>query len=93
MDKKNIEELKKESQKIREKLIEVTSKNGGHLAPNLGVVELTQAILEVFDIPNDKLLFDVGHQTYVYKMLTDRNDKISTLRKKDGLAPFSDPTE
>ncbi|MGL5971668.1 MAG: 1-deoxy-D-xylulose-5-phosphate synthase N-terminal domain-containing protein, partial [Cetobacterium sp.] len=88
-----IETLKKESQEIRDTLIEITSKNGGHLAPNLGVVELTQSIVEVFDLPNDKLLFDVGHQSYVYKLLTGRKDKFKTLRMRKGIGPFSDPRE
>ncbi|MGL5950932.1 MAG: 1-deoxy-D-xylulose-5-phosphate synthase N-terminal domain-containing protein, partial [Cetobacterium sp.] len=58
VDKQYISKLQEESQNIRDILVEITSKNGGHLAPNLGVVELTQAILEVFDLPKDKLLFD-----------------------------------
>ncbi|MBC2851249.1 1-deoxy-D-xylulose-5-phosphate synthase [Cetobacterium sp. 8H] len=93
VDKEYIEKLKKESEEIRNTLIEITSKNGGHLAPNLGVVELTQAINEVFDLPNDKVLFDVGHQSYVYKLLTGRKEKFCTLRKKNGIGPFSDPKE
>ncbi len=93
LDKKYIEELTNESEKIRKTLIEITSKNGGHLAPNLGVVELTQAIHEVFQLPKDKLLFDVGHQSYVHKLLTGREKKFSTLRKKGGIGPFSDPKE
>ena len=91
MDK--IERLRKQSEEIRATLIEITSKNGGHLAPNLGVVELTQALLESFDITKDKILFDVGHQSYVYKLLTDRRERFSTLRLKGGLAPFTDPKE
>ncbi|MGL5904368.1 MAG: 1-deoxy-D-xylulose-5-phosphate synthase [Cetobacterium sp.] len=93
LDKLYIEKLKKESQEIRDTLIETTSKNGGHLAPNLGVVELTQSIVEVFDLPNDKLLFDVGHQSYVYKLLTGRKDTFKTLRMRKGIGPFSDPRE
>ncbi|WP_281699441.1 1-deoxy-D-xylulose-5-phosphate synthase [Cetobacterium somerae] len=93
VDKEYINKLQKESQKIRDTLVEITSKNGGHLAPNLGVVELTQSIVEVFDLPKDKLLFDVGHQSYVYKLLTGRKDKFKTLRTKGGIGPFSDPKE
>lgn len=88
-----IERLKQESEEIRKFLIEVTSRNGGHLAPNLGVVELTQALIESFDLPNDKILFDVGHQSYVYKILTDRRERFASLRLKDGLGPFTDPKE
>lgn len=93
VDKEYINKLQKESQEIRDILVEITSKNGGHLAPNLGVVELTQSIVEVFDLPKDKLLFDVGHQSYVYKLLTGRKDKFKTLRTKGGIGPFSDPKE
>lgn len=93
LDKDYIERLQKESKKIRETLVETTSKNGGHLAPNLGIVELTQGIHEVFNLPKDKLLFDVGHQSYVHKLLTGRDAKFSTLRTKDGIGPFLDPKE
>ena len=93
VDKEYINKLQKESQEIRDTLVKITSKNGGHLAPNLGVVELTQSIVEVFDLPKDKLLFDVGHQSYVYKLLTGRKDKFKTLRTKGGIGPFSDPKE
>lgn len=93
VDKEYITKLQKESQEIRDTLVEITSKNGGHLAPNLGVVELTQSIVEVFDLPEDKLLFDVGHQSYVYKLLTGRKEKFKTLRTKGGIGPFSDPKE
>lgn len=93
VDKEYINKLQKESQEIRDTLVEITSKNGGHLAPNLGVVELTQSIVEVFDLPKDKLLFDVGHQSYVYKLLTGRKNKFKTLRTKGGIGPFSDPKE
>lgn len=93
VDKEYIDKLQKESQEIRDTLVEITSKNGGHLAPNLGVVELTQSIVEVFDLPKDKLLFDVGHQSYVYKLLTGRKEKFKTLRTRNGIGPFSDPKE
>lgn len=88
-----LEKLKKKNQEIRETLIEAISKNGGHLASNLGVVELTTCLNEIFDFSKDILLFDVGHQAYVYKILTDRKEKINTIRKKNGLSPFQDPSE
>ncbi len=80
---------------IRECLFNTVLKNGGHLASNLGVVELTLAIHKVFDFPKDKIIFDVGHQCYVHKMLTGRFDNFSTLRRKDGISGFpkSDESE
>lgn len=76
---------------LRTEIIEVVAKNGGHLSSNLGVVELTLGLLKVFDPLKDDILFDVGHQTYAYKMLTGRD--LSLLRKKEGVAPFSDLEE
>ena len=73
---------------IREKLVEVVSVNGGHLSPNLGVVELTVAMHRVFDFPTDSLVWDVGHQSYTHKLLTGRFDKFDTLRTKDGISGF-----
>ncbi len=78
---------------IREKLIEVVSVNGGHLASNLGIVELTVALHKSFNCPEDSVVWDVGHQSYVHKMLTGRYDKIDTIRKKDGLAGFPKRSE
>ncbi len=78
---------------IREFLIDSVSKTGGHLASNLGVVELTIALLKVFDVPNDKIVFDVGHQSYVYKLLTGRKDKMATLRQFGGIAGFPKRSE
>ncbi|MCJ8342084.1 MAG: 1-deoxy-D-xylulose-5-phosphate synthase [Cetobacterium sp.] len=89
----DIDRLKNESSKIRELLIETISKTPGHLAPNLGVVELTQALHEVFQSPKDKILFDVGHQSYVHKLLTGRKENFSSLRQKNGIGPFMDPRE
>ena len=80
-------------QEIRDLLIQVTSKNGGHLAPNLGVVELTVALHRVFSMPRDKLVWDVGHQSYVHKILTGRQDAFSTLRQYGGLCGFPKRTE
>ena len=73
---------------IRELIIGTVSKNGGHLASNLGVVELTIAIHSVFNAPEDKIIWDVGHQSYVHKILTGRKDKMPTLRKFGGMAGF-----
>ncbi|CAM3589667.1 1-deoxy-D-xylulose-5-phosphate synthase [Marinicrinis lubricantis] len=73
---------------IRTFLIEQLSKTGGHLAPNLGVVELTIALHYLFDSPKDKFIFDVGHQSYVHKILTGRKDRFDTLRKYKGLCGF-----
>lgn len=89
----NIAELKELAEDIRKKLIEVVSRNGGHLGPNLGVVELTIAMHKVFNSPLDKFLFDVGHQSYVHKLLTNREDRFDTIRKKGGLGPFTSREE
>ena len=89
----SIEDINKKAQEIREKLIETVSKNGGHLAPNLGIVELTLCLHKVFDFSKDRLLFDVGHQSYVHKLLTGRDKNFSTLRKRGGIGPFTDPKE
>ena len=67
---------------IRDKILNVVSQNGGHLASNLGVVELTVALLSVFDYTEDQIIFDVGHQSYAYKILTGRYESFDTLRKK-----------
>ncbi len=88
-----IEDLELRAKEIREKLIKVVSKNGGHLAPNLGVVELTLVLHDVFNSPKDKILFDVGHQSYVHKLLTGREKRFNTLRTLDGIGPFMDPGE
>ena len=90
---KTIKEKTELAKDIRNLIIETVSKNGGHLASNLGVVELTIAIHSVFDAPKDKIIWDVGHQTYVHKILTGRKDKFSTLRQKNGLAGFPKTTE
>ena len=73
---------------IRSFLVESVSKTGGHLASNLGVVELTVALHRVFDCPEDKIIWDVGHQSYVHKLLTGRKDMFDTLRKENGIAGF-----
>jgi 1-deoxy-D-xylulose-5-phosphate synthase len=78
---------------IREFLIQTLSKTGGHLGPNLGVVELTMALHTVFDTPQDKIMFDVSHQAYVHKLLTGRRDRFSTIRQPGGLNGFMLRTE
>ena len=78
---------------IRSFLIEKVEKNGGHLASNLGVIELTLAIHRVFDSPNDHVIFDVGHQAYVHKMLTGRRDRFDDLRIPGGLSGFTSAKE
>lgn len=85
--------LKALCQRIRDFLITSVSQTGGHLASNLGVVELTVAIHRVFDTQRDRIVFDVGHQSYVHKLLTGRADRFPTLRKLDGLAGFPKPSE
>ncbi len=86
-------ELEILSAEIRKKIIEVVSSNGGHLASNLGVVELTVALHKAFNSPNDKIIWDVGHQCYAHKLLTGRFDKFDTLRKEGGISGFTKPNE
>jgi len=83
------DELKQLAAEIREELIAVVSANGGHLASNLGVVELTIALHRVFDSPRDKLIWDVGHQSYVHKLLTGRRHNLASLRQYGGLSGFT----
>ena len=78
---------------IRDKIINVVSKNGGHLASSLGAVELTVALHRVFSSPKDAIIFDVGHQSYAHKLLTGRFDKFSTLRQEGGISGFMRPDE
>ena len=89
----NIAELPELCTEIREFLVDKVSKTGGHLAPNLGVVELTVGLHYIFNSPDDKIIFDVGHQTYVHKILTGRKDQFDTLRQLDGLSGFPKPYE
>ncbi|MHB1406420.1 MAG: 1-deoxy-D-xylulose-5-phosphate synthase [Desulfitobacteriaceae bacterium] len=81
-------ELKKLAEEIREEMIQVVATNGGHLAPNLGVVELTLALHRSFDSPRDKIIWDVGHQTYVHKLITGRREDFKTLRLHNGISGF-----
>ena len=87
------EEKKELAEDLRKYILEIVSENGGHLASNLGVVELTIALHSVFDLEKDKLVWDVGHQTYVHKILTGRKEQMKTLRKLDGLAGFPKTNE
>ena len=88
LKKLNINELRQYCDEARSFLIDSVSKTGGHLASNLGVVELTVALHRVFDVPQDKIVWDVGHQSYTHKLITGRRDRFDTLRQKDGLAGF-----
>ncbi len=87
------EELRNISGQIRQRIIDVVSKNGGHLASNLGVVELTVAMHSVFSSPQDKVVWDVGHQCYAHKLLTGRQKEFETLRKYKGLSGFPKTSE
>lgn len=87
------EELKQLAQEIREELVAVVSTNGGHLASNLGVVELTLALHRVFATPRDKIVWDVGHQAYTHKLLTGRKSQFSSLRQRGGLSGFTSREE
>ena len=88
-----IEEKKQLAQEIRKYILQVVSENGGHLASNLGVVELTLALHSVFNTPKDKIVWDVGHQSYTHKIITGRREQFKTLRQKYGLAGFPKTSE
>lgn len=89
----NLKDKQKLAEELRQFIIKIVSENGGHLASNLGVVELTIALHSVFNTPRDSIIWDVGHQTYVHKILTGRKDKMNTLRKLDGIAGFPKTSE
>ncbi len=89
----NDNELSRLCEEIRDIIIDTVSKNGGHLASNLGAVELTVALHRVFSTPEDAIIFDVGHQCYTHKLLTGRYDKFNTIRQKGGLSGFMRPDE
>ena len=93
LKKLSLEELKIFNDELRTHTIETVSKTGGHLGASLGVVELTVALHYVFDTPKDKIVWDVGHQTYPHKIITGRKRKIHTLRKKNGLSGFTKRSE
>ena len=84
----NTAELEKLAQELRQFIVSTVAKNGGHLAPSLGTVELTLALYSVFQFPKDKLIWDVGHQAYTHKILTGRRDRFATLRQKGGITGF-----
>ena len=84
----NINEKKQLAEEIRKYILEVVSENGGHLASNLGVVELTIALHSIFNVPEDKIVWDVGHQTYVHKIITGRREELKNIRKLNGIAGF-----
>ena len=88
LKKLTIKEKEELSEDLRKYIIEIVSKNGGHLASNLGVVELTLALESVFDVNKDKIVWDVGHQTYVHKILNGRKEEIKNIRKLNGIAGF-----
>lgn len=88
LKKLTLEEKETLSQEIRDLIIDVTSKNGGHVASNLGVVELTIALHSIFDTPKDKIVWDVGHQCYVHKILTGRREEFQNIRKLGGISGF-----
>lgn len=93
LKKLTLEEKETLAIEIRKYILEIVSKNGGHLASNLGVVELTIALHSVFNFPEDKIVWDVGHQTYVHKILTGRKEALKTLRKLNGIAGFPKTNE
>ncbi|MQY73770.1 MAG: 1-deoxy-D-xylulose-5-phosphate synthase, partial [Dehalococcoidia bacterium] len=86
-------ELKQLASELRQKLVDTITVTGGHLASNLGVVELTIALHRVFDSPRDKIIWDVGHQSYVHKLLTGRKKDFASLRQYGGLSGFTNPEE
>lgn len=89
----SVGEMDKLCEELRGKIIETVSKNGGHLSSNLGVVELTVALHKQFDLPQDRIVWDVGHQCYCHKLLTGRAAKFDTLRKSGGVSGFPSPKE
>ena len=93
LKKLNIEDLNVLATEIRQVLIDTVSKNGGHLSSNLGAVELSIALHYMFDSPNDKIIWDVGHQVYTHKLLTGRLNEFSTLRTENGISGFTSPEE
>ena len=86
-------DLQKVADEVRKEMINAVSETGGHLGAGLGVVELTVALHYVFDTPNDKLIWDVGHQSYPHKIITGTKKKIKTLRQGDGLSGFTKRSE
>lgn len=93
LKKLNLDEKQILANEIRKYVLEVVSKNGGHLASNLGVVELTIALESVFDLPKDKIVWDVGHQTYIHKIINGRKEELKNIRKLGGIAGFPKTNE
>ena len=93
LKKLSLKDLRTLNNELRNYTINTVSKTGGHLGASLGVVELTVALHYVFNTPKDKIIWDVGHQTYPHKILTGRRNKIHTLRKKNGLSGFTKRSE
>ena len=88
LKKLTLKEKKELAKEIRKYILKVVSDNGGHLASNLGVVELTIALHSIFDVPKDKIIWDVGHQSYVHKIITGRKEELKNIRKMNGIAGF-----
>ena len=88
-----VDQLTQLAGEIRETIVTTVGANGGHLAPNLGTVEIILALHAIFDMPRDRLLWDVGHQCYPHKLITGRYKKFSSLRKMGGVCGFPDPSE
>ncbi len=93
VQKLNIDQLNALSLELRERVIDVTEKNGGHLSANLGIIETTVALYKTFDFPKDKILFDVGHQCYAHKILSGRNKEFDSIRLSGGISGFPLPSE
>ena len=93
VQKLNIKELASLSNELRERILSVTNNNGGHLASNLGIIETTVSLYKCFDFSKDKIIFDVGHQCYAYKILSDRKDRFDSIRKDGGISGFPDVSE
>jgi len=93
LNKLSVDELTTLAAEVRQYLVHSVAETGGHLGASLGTVELTIALHHIFDTPNDRIVWDVGHQTYPHKILTGRRDRMHTMRKKDGLAGFPKRSE
>ena len=89
----SLAELEQLATEIRQRIMDVVNVNGGHLASNLGTVELTLALHRVFDFPNDRLVWDVSHQTYAHKLITGRRDRFHLIRKYQGICGFCNKRE
>ena len=89
----SLEELEQLGREIRERVLEIVDRNGGHLASNLGSVELTLALHKVFDVPNDRLVWDTSHQTYPHKLVTGRKDRFELIRTYGGICGFTNHRE